>query len=70
MKYNEILVDFNFLVDLDLAMFKFIKTEYNNPKFVDQKILSLQDEKEIIQKYNIQKSLFLPREKAFSWKGR
>ena len=49
MKYNEILVDFNFLVDLDLAMFKFIKTEYNNPKFVDQKILSLQDEKEIIQ---------------------
>ena len=40
---------FNFLVDLDLAMFKFIKTEYNNPKFVDQKILSLQDEKEIIQ---------------------
>ena len=49
MKYNEILVDFNFLVDLDLAMFKFIKTEYNNPKFVDQKILSLQDEKEIIK---------------------
>ena len=49
MKYNEILVDFNFLVDLDLAMFKFIKTEYNNPKFVDQKILSLQDKKEIIQ---------------------
>ena len=49
MKYNEILVDFNFLVDLDLAMFKFIKTEYNNPKFVDQKIISLQDEKEIIK---------------------
>ena len=49
MKYNEILVDFNFLVDLDLAMFKFIKTEYNNPTFVDQKIISLQDEKEIIK---------------------
>ena len=49
MKYNEILVDFNFLIDLDLAMFKFIKTEYNNPTFVDQKIISLQDEKEIIK---------------------
>ena len=49
MKYNEILVDFNFLIDLDLAMFKFIKTEYNNPTFVEQKIISLQDEKEIIK---------------------
>ena len=32
-KYNRILVEFEFLIDLDVAIFKFIRAEYNNLKF-------------------------------------
>ena len=47
--YNRILVEFDFLIDLDLGLFKYIKAEYNNPDYVDQKIIKMNDEKQIIQ---------------------
>ena len=47
--YNRILVEFDFLIDLDLGLFKYIKAEYNNPNFVDQNIIRMHNEKEIIQ---------------------
>ena len=37
------------LVDLDLAIFKYIKDKYNNPDYVDQNIIKMNDEKQIIQ---------------------
>ena len=40
-KYNRILVEFEFLIDLDVAIFKFIRSEYNNLKFVDQDIIKI-----------------------------
>ena len=47
--YNRILVEFDMLVDLDLAIFKYIKDKYNNPDYVDQNIIKMNDEKQIIQ---------------------
>lgn len=47
--YNRILVEFGFLIDLDLGIFKYIKDKYNNPEYVDQNIIRMHDEKEIIQ---------------------
>ena len=47
--YNSILVEFDMLVDLDLAIFKYIKDKYNNPDYVDQNIIKMNDEKQIIQ---------------------
>lgn len=47
--YNRILVEFDILVDLDLAIFKYIKDKYNNPDYVDQNIIKMNDEKQIIQ---------------------
>lgn len=43
-KDNVILANFDFLVDLDAAMFKFIKNRYKNSKYVDQKIINMEDE--------------------------
>lgn len=43
-KDNVILANFDFLVDLDVAMFKFIKNRYKNSKYVDQKIINMEDE--------------------------
>ena len=48
-KYNRILVEFEFLIDLDVAIFKFIRAEYNNLKFVDQDIIKINNEDEIIK---------------------
>lgn len=48
-KYNKILVEFDFLIDLDLAMYKFIRCELNNPEFVDQKFINMNEEKDIIK---------------------
>ena len=47
--YNRILVEFDMLVDLDLAIFKYIKDKYNNPNYVDQNIIKMHDERQIIQ---------------------
>lgn len=49
MKYNKILAEFEFLVDLDMAIFKYIKEEFNNPQYVNQGIINLNDENEIIK---------------------
>ena len=48
-KYNNILVEFDFLIDLDLAMFKLIKAEYNNPDYVNQKLIRMSNECDIIK---------------------
>ena len=37
------------LIDLDLAIFKYIKDKYNNPNYVDQNIIKMHDERQIIQ---------------------
>lgn len=47
-KDNNILVEFAFVVDLDLAMFKLIREKYNNPDYVDQNIIRMNDESKII----------------------
>ena len=47
--YNRILVEFDMLIDLDLAIFKYIKDKYNNPTYVDQNIIKMHDERQIIQ---------------------
>lgn len=49
MKYNKILAEFEFLIDLDMAIFKYIKEEFNNPQYVNQDIIKLNDENEIIK---------------------
>lgn len=46
-KDNVILANFDFLVDLDIAMFKFIKKYYRNSQYVDQKIINMEDENDI-----------------------
>lgn len=39
--YHNYLVMFDTLLDLDFAMLKMIQAEYNNPKYIDQKIMNL-----------------------------
>ena len=39
--YNKILVEFEFLIDLDLAIFKLIKDKYNNPEYINQDIIKM-----------------------------
>lgn len=48
-KDNSLLVEFSFVVDLDMAIFKLIRSKYNNPEYVDQNIIRTNDEKEIIK---------------------
>lgn len=48
---NELLVEFEFLIDLDLAMYKFIKDKYFDSEYVDQKFINEKDERAII--YNL-----------------
>lgn len=50
-KYNQLLVEFEFVVDLDLAIFKYIRAKANNPAYVDQKLMNTMDEKEVIKKF-------------------
>lgn len=48
MRDNELLVEFESIIDLDLAMYKFIKDKYSNSEYVDQKIINEKDERVII----------------------
>lgn len=45
---NELLVEFESLIDLDLAMYKFIRDKYSNSEYVDQKFINERDERAII----------------------
>lgn len=49
MKVHKLLVEFEFIVDLDMALFKLIKDNYNNPDFVNQSIINQANEKKIIE---------------------
>ena len=50
-KDNSLLVEFDFVVDLDLAMFKFVREKYYKSKEVHKQFISLRDENLII--YNM-----------------
>ena len=50
MKDNELLVEFESLVDLDLAMYKFIREKYSNSEYVDSDFIHEKDEREVIYK--------------------
>ncbi len=50
-KDNSLLVEFEFVVDLDLAMFKFIRDNYFSSDMVNHDFLSVKDEREVI--YNM-----------------
>ena len=39
--YHNYLVMFNTLIDLDFSILRMIQAEYNNPKFIDQKIMRM-----------------------------
>lgn len=56
-KDNSLLVDFEMVVDLDLAMFKLIREKYNNPEYVDQAFIHMNDEKEIIRRLMYRKHI-------------
>ena len=45
---NELLVEFESVIDLDLAMYKFIKDKYSDSEYVDQKFINEKDERAII----------------------
>lgn len=45
---NELLVEFESLIDLDLAMYKFIKDKYYNSEYVNQEFINERDERKII----------------------
>lgn len=45
---NELLVEFESLVDLDLAMYKFVKDKYSQSEYVDQGFINEKDERKII----------------------
>ena len=46
---NELLVEFNFLVDLDMALFRYIQANYSNSKYVDQRIINMKNEYRILE---------------------
>lgn len=48
MNDNELLVEFESLIDLDLAMYKFIRDKYSNSEYVDQKFINEKDEMAVI----------------------
>lgn len=47
-KDNVILANFGFLVDLDLAMFRFIKNRFSNSQYVDQEFINEPDQNKVI----------------------
>ena len=47
-KDNSLLVEFEFVVDMDLAIFKYIRNNYFDSDYVRKDFLSLKDEREII----------------------
>lgn len=46
---NELLVEFDFLVDLDMALFRYIQENYSNSKYVDQRIINIKNEYKILE---------------------
>lgn len=48
---NELLVEFEFVVDLDLALYKFIKDNYSSSKYVNELFMKMNNEEAII--YNL-----------------
>lgn len=48
--HNELLVEFEFVVDLDLALFRLFKKKYANSPYVNNEIISLNDEYKVIDK--------------------
>lgn len=47
-KDNSLLVEFEFVIDLDLAMFRFIRDNYFESEYVYHEFLSVPDEQEVI----------------------
>lgn len=47
---NELLVEFEFLVDLDIAMFKYIQSNFSDSEYVDKKIIRMRNDYYIINK--------------------
>jgi hypothetical protein len=45
---NELLVEFESLIDLDLAMYKFIRDKYSDSEYVNQELINEKDERVII----------------------
>lgn len=45
---NELLVEFDFIIDLDLAMFKYIKHNFKDSIYVNQDLINEKDERRII----------------------
>lgn len=48
---NRILVEFEALIDLDLAIYKYIRNNYASSEYVDQEFIHLMDEREIIYRF-------------------
>ena len=46
---NELLVEFDFLVDLDMALFRLVKDKYSNSEYVDKNIINMNNEYRIIR---------------------
>jgi hypothetical protein len=44
---NELLVEYNFLVNYDIAMFRYVKSKFSNSPYVDKSIISMEDDTEI-----------------------
>lgn len=47
--YNELLVEFNFAIDLDMALFKYIILKYGNSSLVDERLSKMRNEYHIIR---------------------
>ena len=45
---NRILITFDFMIDLDVALFFLIKKKYNNPTLVDQTIMSINNREDLL----------------------
>lgn len=43
-KYNTLLVEFDFLVDIDLAIWRYLKEKYSKSKYIDRDIIDMNDE--------------------------
>lgn len=54
---NTILVEFDFIIDLDLAMIKFIRDNYNNHDYINQDIINITDDNALIYKLLHRKSI-------------
>lgn len=48
-KKIRILVEFDFLIDLDIAMYNYIKDNYNNPDYINQDIININNKTTIME---------------------